>query len=133
MNLDEMIEVLEAAHRGEKIELEVQTGIWIIPEDPKWNFRDFNYRIAPKSGTYTMTLVEELRGAFLLNGSHTSPTVCQRAADRIEELESDAYDADNEILTLRARVKELEGFGVKRIDAYTTDELLDELKRRTSC
>jgi predicted nuclease with TOPRIM domain len=83
--------------------------------------------IAPKK---EMTLVEELRQWDDPHG------VKRRAADRIEELELEATAADEEsqriahhAAELRARIEELEGRSW-RWDLITTDELLDELKRR---
>jgi hypothetical protein len=105
MDIDSMIAVLEAAKRGEKIE-HLPKGypntVWQPKDHEGINTFMYDYRVAPKP---KMTLVARLRMAERLtpNGLHGA------AADRIEELE---------------------GFGVKRVDAFTTDELLDELKRR---
>ena len=103
MTLDDMIAVLEAAKRGEKIEwMNYASKSWDTYKFAEFNFVDYEYRIAPKK---EMTLVEELR------------TVCpegmtrklrERAADRIEELEKIAF-------TLEHR---------------PTDELLAEIARR---
>jgi len=84
MNIEEMIAVLEAAKRGEKIEMLSVSDLgdgWGIASTPQWNFSDFDYRIAPKQ----MTLVEELRMA-----TGWDRGVAIRAADRLEELERHA-------------------------------------------
>jgi hypothetical protein len=108
MNIDDMIAVLEAAKRGEKIEYRgVESGIWkLCTEQPVWNFSTNDYRIAPKP---QMTLVEELRWP-----DRTEPKIdlMRRAADRICDLERINYI---------------------HLTHYTTDELLAELKRRTTC
>ena len=77
MNLDQMIEVLQAAKRGEEIEVLNSAG-WVICVNPEFSFPMDRYRVAPKE----MTLVEELRGDYV------SSVLQKRAADRIEELES---------------------------------------------
>ena len=111
MELSEMIEVLKAYEKGEKIECRQQKGNRAAPwgevTDPSWSFDCLDYRIAPKK----MTLVEELRDVAKEAGVFNLPVeqVVLRAADRIEELE---------------------GFGKKSLYCYTTNELLVELGRR---
>ncbi len=102
MELKEIIEVLQAAERGESIEFASATGTnWkTVIGDPVWAFNQYKYRIAPKK---EMTLVEELRG--VMNGSE----LARRAADRIEFLE---YALD---IPLRN---------------YILEDLLAEIKRR---
>jgi hypothetical protein len=112
MTLDDMIAVLEAAKRGEKIEYKVN-GMWCPCDHPVFNFYSNEYRIAPKK---EMTLVEELRIHERIL------TVCGRAADKIVELRLAVHNRDN-------RITELEQYGLQD---YTTDELLAELKRRTT-
>ena len=102
MSLDDMIAVLEAAKRGEKIE--VWKGAWETMIDNRFNIPLWNYRIAPKP---QMTLVDELRMSFSIT---PLDSLINRAADRIEELESHAKNW---------------------APMLTTDELLAELKRRT--
>ena len=102
MKIDEMIEVLQAAKRGEKIEVR-EGGSWYEHLDGAWNFDAKDYRIAPKK---ERGLVEQLRAWGASPGN-----VIQRAADRIEQLEMDS-------ITSMVNV--------------TTDELLAELKRRTT-
>ena len=94
MNIDEMLEVLQAAKRGEEIEVRYHCE---IPESWRdvgtidvWNFSSCDYRIAPKK---EMTLVEELRNLAkfgvpdgLMGGLLT------RAADYIERLEKPQAD-----------------------------------------
>jgi len=80
-----------------------RTWVEIEPEQAWWNCYD--YRIAPKK---ELTLVDRLRE---LKNHVGLASICAQAADRIEELEA----------TL-----------CKTIRDYTTDELLDELKRRIS-
>ena len=107
MNIKEMIEVLQAARRGEKIEMSLICDFgdrWVVSAAPQWNFRDFDYRIAPKR---EMTLVEELRHYGGIDSIDLWGRLCRNAADRITELEQ---------------------YGLQD---YTTDELLAELKRRT--
>jgi len=62
MDLDSMIAVLEAAKRGEEIEVLNSAG-WHICVNPEFSFPMDRYRIAPKK---EMTLVEELRKALSL-------------------------------------------------------------------
>ena len=108
MKIDDMIAVLEAAKRGEKIEFSNTTnGFWLPHETPVWKFDTYDYRIAPKP---QMTLVEELRLAD--RHRRHMEDLFRRAADRIEEL---------------TKINHV-GLGYA-----TTDELLAELKRRTEC
>ena len=108
MEIKDLIEVLEAAERGEQIEVLVgaYADIW-----GKWQGKvlhmDMEYRIVPTK--HELSLVEELR---TLNPQFYSEwkDLAARAADRIEELE---------------------GFSKKSLYCYTTDELLAEIKRRT--
>ena len=90
MKISEMIEVLQAAERGEVVEIYVD-GKWIAIDDPEFNFGDFDYRIAPKK---EMTLVEELRNSK--NDQRTymewQHEIMCRAADRIEELEKEVEE-----------------------------------------
>jgi len=87
MKTNEMIEVLQAAERGEKIEM---LNIF-LPDDGweefrthtnNWNFSAFDYRIAPKK----VTLVERLRNGLKAHCLLDMDDV-KVAADRIEELE----------------------------------------------
>ena len=74
MTPKEMIAVLEAHERGEKVEIFTEDK-WLLIDDPEFNFGDFDYRIEPKQ----MTLVERLR--------HVCTPLNSEAADRICELE----------------------------------------------
>jgi DNA-binding NarL/FixJ family response regulator len=103
MNINEMIEVLQAAERGEKIEMSTTTSGWQRTEDPLWNFGVCDYRIAPKK---EITLVEALRQASL----GAAPCLLSVAADRIELLELAAASM--------------------HLSRRTTDELLAEIARR---
>ena len=107
MGIKEMIEVLQAAERGEKIEVLKErfdpreipdhTDVWKPIVGPVlFNMPMDRYRIAPKK---VMTLVEKLRAI------HSSSDVVQiiyEAADRIEELEEilneNVYRIDNDLL-----------------------------------
>jgi hypothetical protein len=101
MDLDQMIDVLQAAKHGEKIECKITDGAcWVPHYDDIWDFNTYDYRIAPKP---RMPLVEELRAA-----AQASTSLANRAADRIEELEKSIYNPS----------------------VWHTDELLAELKRR---
>jgi hypothetical protein len=84
MKIAEMIAVLEAAERGERIECRVKegTGVWRPREHEGIDTHTFVYRIAPKKES----LVEELRN---LKSTKVSDwlDITNRAADRIEELE----------------------------------------------
>ena len=105
MNIPEMIEVLKAAERGEDIEYRTYlAGAPWMPWDKgrSWCFDRCVYRIAPKK---ERSLVEELLAAH----AATALSVYQRAADRIAELEA---------------------LYASSISAFTTDELLAEIKRR---
>lgn len=46
MTIDEMIAVLEAHKRGEKIEIYISEGSWNQIEKPSFNFGENTYRIA---------------------------------------------------------------------------------------
>ena len=116
MTIDEMLEVLQAAKRGEKIEVlkerfdpcEVpdHTDVWKPIVGPVlFNMPMDRYRIAPKKET---TLVEELRHKACYVGN-PSDVLC-RAADRIELLELAA-----ESMHLSRR---------------TQEELINEVRRR---
>lgn len=51
MELDEMIEVLQAFKDGKKIEVEltpVDGGVWTVANNPNWNFSNNKYRIKPQ-------------------------------------------------------------------------------------
>ncbi len=111
MTLDEMIAVLEAAKRGEKIEFrEVGTNNrWESNTNPFWGFNEFEYRVAPK-----MTLVEELQLAD--TSGRLAGCLLRRAANKIEELERR--------LTLNIAAEAL------TIQFFTNNDLLAEAKRR---
>jgi hypothetical protein len=103
MTLEQMIEVLQAAQRGEQIYYRRHDDKkWVKMAHCEFNFSSFDYRIAPKK---ELSLVEELRE---YQGKAFSD-IRNRAADRIEELESHAANW---------------------APMLTTDQLLDEIKRR---
>jgi hypothetical protein len=108
MNISEMIMVLKAYERGEKLEYrlrgESKDSDWQRVIGSWWNFAGFEYRIAPKKEP---TLVEELR-------------LCAESGGVSEETLIKAAD----------RICELERVNAKPIDYYTADELLTEIKRR---
>ncbi len=108
MKITEMIEVLQAAQRGEKIEFRfLHANVdaeWRTCNGKNFNFIDFNYRIALKK----LSLVEELRVLGKTHPYATAAVVIMKAADRIEELEN----------------------GLILWEHATDDELIDELKRR---
>ena len=110
MNIDQMIEVLTAAKNGERVEVRANadsTWIEVQPGQAWWNC--YNYRIAPKK---EMTLVEELRRENeCRNLDNYTSGLIKRAADRI---------------------KILEEMMEHPVESVSTDELLDELKRRLS-
>jgi hypothetical protein len=109
MTIDEMLEVLQAAKRGETVECRLcGASTWKpIPfNQPSWAFDKFDYRIAPKK---EMTLVERARE----EAQDDPDSLLWKLADRIEELE--------------AALESIQP------SEYTTDELLAEIKRRTSC
>jgi ABC-type transport system involved in cytochrome c biogenesis ATPase subunit len=100
MKISEMIEVLQAAERGEVIESTTKMfENWTEVFDPVFDFHRLNYRIAPKK---EMTLVERLRG-WTGKDMHD-------AADRIEELEKNIALLD--------------------LHYVPTDDLLAEIARR---
>jgi hypothetical protein len=105
MKIPEMIAVLEAAERGEQIEYEVKPDLWMTTV-PEWDFSAFNYRIAPKK--QELSLVEELR---TLNPQFYSEwkDLAARAAKRIHALEEMMEHP---------------------VESVSTEELMDELKRR---
>jgi len=112
MKISEMIEVLQAYEMGEKIEYRNDDRNWEIATHPSWSFKDFDYRIAQKKKE--LSLVDELREVAKEAGTLNLPVeqVVLRAADRIEELES---------CEPAVWLKDI-----------TTDELLSEIKRRTT-
>ncbi len=112
MTLDEMIAVLEAAKRGEKIEFKHRfypNDGWRPKEHEAWNTDTFDYRVAPK-----ITLVEELRHNARISGNPSS--ILFDAASKIEELERQ--------LSLRRDQEAV------AIQCFTDDKLLEEVKRR---
>ena len=104
METKDMIEILQAYERGEKIEY-VVNGSWLPNTALNFDFQRYDYRIAPTK--HELSLVEELR---TLNPQFYSEwkDLAARAADRIEDLEKSIYNSA----------------------VWHTDELLDELKRR---
>lgn len=109
MNIPDMISVLQAAERGEKIEVSSKYEInWTPISSPAFNFEACSYRIAPKP---QMTLVELLR-------EHSEKgSILDKAADRIEELEE-----KTKAVTVKIP-----------LEHCTTDELLTEIARRLKC
>ena len=125
MNLDSMIAVLEAAKRGEAIEKQDACGHWSECINPKFSFPISHYRIAPKK---ERNLVEQLRAWGASPGN-----VIQRAANRIEELEADLLNSSAMVLRVaNDRIEQLEMDSITSMVNVTTDELLAELKRRTT-
>jgi hypothetical protein len=109
MTLEQMIEVLQAAQRGEAIQQKLKASHkWGMPvyfsNEYLYDFTMFDYRIAPKK---ELSLVERLRHLSCRLGSPAD--ILTEAADRIEELESHARNW---------------------APMLTTEELLDEIKRR---
>ena len=52
MTLREKIEVMQAFERGEYVEVRTDktvAGQWSVTIDPLWNWKEFEYRIKPKS------------------------------------------------------------------------------------
>jgi hypothetical protein len=109
MKIEDMIAILEAAKRGEKIE-HLPKGypntVWQPKDHEGINTFMYDYRIAPKK---EMTLVEEAR---CYDKAGFTNTFIHKLADRIEELEKVTH---------------------RTWRFVDTDELLAELKRRTSC
>ena len=109
MTIQEMIEVLQAAKRGEKIEVQTDpfSDCW-----QEWKgtviHLDLNYRIAPKKA---MSLVEELRHYGGIDSNDLWGRLCRNAADRIEELEKVTHrtwrfvDTDELMAEIARRVK----------------------------
>lgn len=114
MTLEDMITVLQAAQRGEQLYYRRHDDkTWVKMAHCEFNFSNFDYRIAPKK---ELSLVEELRNAANLRpGAIWNVDMLSRAADRIDELEKNMAYAKPQALK----------------KAFTTDELLDEIKRRT--
>lgn len=89
MTIDEMIAVLEAYKRGEKIECSFDFGNkWEPAESPSWSFDATKYRIAkpaPKKVRMLCWLyANELRW---LNGSHLAPDHWVRVPSEDKEIE----------------------------------------------
>ena len=127
MNIEQMIEVLQAAQRGEEIEFRYihSSKGWNPNTADAYDFAHYDYRIAPKK---EMSLVEELR-EWSKSSQHF---LFSKAADRIEELELEkSYCLKNEKKRI-ARIEELESQLQETVLTASTDELLAELKRRTS-
>ncbi|WP_162166891.1 hypothetical protein [Campylobacter fetus] len=90
MTTEEMIEVMQAFERGEKIELsDVNANIWINMIIPEWNFENYKYRIKPKE--------EEIKTKFKIGDKIIIKTRCNGAiinpADimNITEITEDYY------------------------------------------
>lgn len=59
--IKEMITLLEAYRKGEKIEVSYKrNGTWESADNPSWNFADFNYRIK-QTPTNAEVVAEKLR------------------------------------------------------------------------
>ena len=138
MDIDSMVEVLQAAKRGEKIEvITTSKEGWCEVPNPEFTFPMDRYRIAPKK---EMTLVEELRNI----GSFLPSNLCNRAADEIVELRLAVHNRDNRIEELEAALavadegrnyanallSQLTKINAKPIDHYTQEELINEVRRR---
>ena len=109
MDVKQMIEVLQAHERGERVDvlLDGDAKVW-----GEWNGKvlhmDMTYRATPKK---EMTLVDKARALANSDIVGTdSRKMLNQLANRIEELEECMAPS-----------------------TWGTDELLDELKRRTSC
>jgi len=134
VNLDQMIEVLTAAKNGEMIEQQLQGADSGWVGQYAWDFECYDYRITPKK---ELSLVEELRNSRIDPRVFTEwqHEIMLRAADRIEELEASTVTLHawcakcNELVEAQRRIKQLEKS--EPIIAFTTDELLAEIKRRT--
>ena len=113
MKIEDMIAVLEAAKRGEKIECKGKMADWRGCPDPLWSFDTNEYRIAPKN------IVSELRAVNDLWKWKDLRELCKRAADRIEELEK-----INDALSWRSIPKDV------AFKQMLTTELLAEIARR---
>ena len=101
MEIKQIIAVLEAFERGEKIEVQTDGWIWLTWSGKQFHM-DLDYRIAPKK---ELSLVDALRQASL--GAKNS--LLDLAADRLEQLEQTTVPATK---------------------CLTTDELLAEITRR---
>ena len=104
MKTSDIIAVLQAYERGEKIECKGKMENWRECPEPLWSFDTNDYRIAPNK----LGLVEELRQYRDMG------TLASRAADRICELER--YEAQCKTLNYLPYVE--------------IDTLLAEIKRR---
>ena len=104
MKTSDMIAVLQAYERGEKIECKGKMEDWRECPEPLWSFDTNDYRIAPKKLSLVERIREGLKAHHLLDIDDV-----KAAADRIENLESN--------------IKE-------HLGVFTTDELLAEIKRR---
>ena len=107
MELKDVIEILQAAKRGEKIETRNSYGEWMEVMEPRaCDFAHYDYRIAPKK---EMTLVDELRTYADQVGRHGDLFIS--AADRITELEEilhhnlDRIDNDLLMTLLKKRLR----------------------------
>jgi hypothetical protein len=100
MTLDEMIAVLEAAKRGEKIEMRHGEYDWMPNKTPTFNFEQCDYRIAPKK-----TLVEELRDAAVFKaGKALDVDVLKEQLTAVEK-ERDGYKANSDRYELLREMK----------------------------
>lgn len=68
----EMIEVMEAFERGEKIEVRdaicLEDGIWESTNSPLWNWSSCDYRVKPKKKYVPFDTVEEFLAAQRKHG-----------------------------------------------------------------
>lgn len=57
MNIDDMIEVLQAYKEGKSIEvMGLTSGQWFQSLEPSFCFRDFNYRVKPEPKEYYLKI-----------------------------------------------------------------------------
>ena len=64
----EMIDVMQAYERGEKIQLLNRLGIWVDIDIPEWNWEKCDYRVKPKTRYVPFDTPEEFFAAQRAHG-----------------------------------------------------------------
>ena len=64
----EMIDVMQAYERGEKIQLLNRCGIWVDIDMPEWSWARCDYRVKPKNSYVPFDTPEEFLTAYRKHG-----------------------------------------------------------------
>ncbi|OCS09366.1 hypothetical protein CFTD6783_08340 [Campylobacter fetus subsp. testudinum] len=112
MTTEEMIEVMQAFERGEKIELsDVDADNWVYTRLPSWNFEDYKYRIKPKE--------EKKKSKFKVGDKIVHKELCDGTPlnkDNSFLAIEDINLSENKYEVYNKRVDTFEFFDIKMID-----------------